>query len=54
MINTEIGVIRMTVTQKRRIFSRKTLKLLKRLFLLKFSQMISDGQGAYSMLQFYN
>lgn len=48
------GVIRMTVIENRSRLRRATLQGLKGFFLLKFSQMMSEGQGANSRVQFYN
>jgi hypothetical protein len=38
----------MTVARNKKILRTKTLKCLRKFFLLKFSQIISEGQGANS------
>lgn len=53
LLMMERGVMRMTVMEKRSRLRRATLQGLKGFFLLKFSQMMSEGQGANSRLQFY-
>jgi hypothetical protein len=45
---TEIGVIRTTVTQKSKRFSKNILLDLKFDYLFMFSQMMSEGHGAIS------
>lgn len=49
---TVIGVRRMTVTIIKKMLSIMTLQDLKGDLLLKFSQIISEGQGASSNVQF--
>ncbi len=49
----ERGVMRITVIEKSNKFRRATLQGLKGFFLLKFSHIISEGQGANSRVQFY-